>query len=310
MNYIISKGGTIARYTKSGSTLILRTPITKTLQPDGRAIYQVAGNYDKYGNPTSGFIEQNTYANVQAMGKECCIRALNPTANNHWTMVTNSHDPETCWYNGAFATSAPNLASTFNSCEGYAQFGAYHFTLPALPSDVDMTIQLKYTSGGACQCYQSAGSKSTKNKPIKGFGTWGSSWQLPFAVYTGDLAANYRSFHLRNISACNYILGQDILGEGSAGNFRGVRDLWAFTGTTRDGGIPTLTTPQARTVNLTSTQIGWFKSAANGVWIIPYFNMSYGTGASNYYPSYYTSTNGWWGCFSLWGVTLSIKIGS
>lgn len=57
MNYIISKGGTIARYTKSGSTLILRTPITKTLQPDGRAVYQVAGNYDKYGNPTSGFIE-------------------------------------------------------------------------------------------------------------------------------------------------------------------------------------------------------------------------------------------------------------
>lgn len=57
MNYIIRKGSTMARYTKSGSTLILRTPIQKTVSPDARAVYQCAGVYDKYGNPTNGFIE-------------------------------------------------------------------------------------------------------------------------------------------------------------------------------------------------------------------------------------------------------------
>lgn len=140
MNYIIRKGSTMARYTKSGSTLILRTPIQKTVSPDARAVYQCAGVYDKYGNPTNGFIEQNTLANVKAMGKECVIRALNPTANEHWRAVTTTHDPETCWYNGAFATSAASIAATLTSCEAYMQMGAYHFTIPAVPSDVDMTI--------------------------------------------------------------------------------------------------------------------------------------------------------------------------
>lgn len=310
MNYIISKGGTIARYTKSGSTLILRTPITKTLQPDGRAVYQVAGKYDKYGNPTNGFIEQNTYANVKAMGKEVVMRAFNPTANNHWTMVTNSHDPETCWYQGAFATSAPNIASTFNSCEAYYQMSAYHFTLPSLPSDVDMTISVKYTTGGACQCYQSAGSKSASNKPLKNFGNWGTTWQPLFGVYTGDLAANYNKLHHRNVAALNWFSGQNMLADGSTGGFRGVRDLWAFTGTSRDGGIPTLTTTLTKTVNLNSTQASWLRAGANGVWIIPYTGMSYGTGETNYAPSYYTTSNGWWACWSLWGLTLQVKIGS
>lgn len=311
MNYIISKNGTIARYKKgSASALILRTPITINLKPDQRALYTIAGNYDtKTTFPTSGFIEQNTYSNVQAMGKECCIRALNPTAYQKWTMVNTSHDPETCWYNGAFATSAPNLPATFTSCEAYAQFGAYHFTLPLLPGDIDMTIQLKYTSGGACQCYQSAGQKSTKNKPLKGFDRWGSH-TVPFAIYTGDLAANYRNVHLRNLAALNYIPGHDILLDGSTGGFRGVRDLWGFPGTTRDGGIPTLTTPLTKTLNLTTTQTGWLRAGANGVWIIPYVDMSYGSGASNYVPSYYTNNAGWWGCFSVWGLTLQVKIGS
>lgn len=138
---------------------------------------------------------------------------------------------------------------------------------------------------------------------MKGFDRW-STHTVPFAVYTGDLAANYRNVHLRNLAALNYIPSHDILLDGSTGGFRNVRDLWGFTGTTRDGGIPTLTTPAAKTLSLTTTQTGWLRAGANGVWIIPYINMSYGSGASNYVPSYYTNNAGWWGCFSVWGLTL------
>lgn len=308
MNYIIRKGSTMARYTKSGSTLILRTPIQKTVSPDARAVYLCAGVYDKYGNPTNGFIEQNTLANVKAMGKECVIRALNPTANEHWRAVTTTHDPETCWYNGAFATSASAVAATLTSCEAYYQMGAYHFTVPSVPSDIDMTIQLKYVTGGGFQCYQSAGKKSASNKPLRGYSQW-SSWQPKIAVYTGDLIANYNKVHLRQVAAQNWFSALDMLADGAAGGFKGVRDLWGFTGSTRDGGICTLTTPLTKTFTLGTEAAGWIRNAG-GAWLIPYTDMSYGSGDTDYSPSYYTSNAGWWGGFSLWGLSLVVKIGS
>lgn len=99
---------------------LVRTPIKIKLQPDQRAYYSVAGSYTSASWPDGGFIEQLTYNNVIAMGAACIQALRSPSsALQMWRSVTTTHDPETVWYQGAYATSAPNLNAALQSCEAY-----------------------------------------------------------------------------------------------------------------------------------------------------------------------------------------------
>lgn len=111
MGTIISNGSLMYRY--GSPALILRTPIHIKLKPDQRAVYQVCGRYSKQGNvwwPNGGFIAKNpNTGDVRQVGADCVSAALHPADQRQtWRSVTSTHDPETCWYQGAYATSANN----------------------------------------------------------------------------------------------------------------------------------------------------------------------------------------------------------
>ena len=88
------------------------------------------------------------------------------------------------WYQGAFATSAPNINATFASCEAYTQLCAYKFKTPdGLRSLTLNRATCKFVNGGVVVCYQSAGQRSTNNVLWKNWsGVTSSSWNLHFAV--------------------------------------------------------------------------------------------------------------------------------
>lgn len=48
-----------------------------------------------------------------------------------WRNGNGPHDPEFVWYQGAYATSKPYVSTSQNTCEAYAQFAGYHFTIPS-----------------------------------------------------------------------------------------------------------------------------------------------------------------------------------
>lgn len=60
MGTLVCNGSTLYRRTN----MLVRTPITLTLMPAEMAVYQVAGTYTSTSFPNTGFIEQDTYANV------------------------------------------------------------------------------------------------------------------------------------------------------------------------------------------------------------------------------------------------------
>lgn len=65
-----------------------------------------------------------------------------------------------------------------------------------------------------------------------------------------------------------------MLADGKTGEYRGARDLWGFSGTKQDGGIPTLTTTKTKTKNLTPAEASLFIGHTT-VWVIPYFRDIY-----------------------------------
>lgn len=232
-HFVRSKQSPYHLYKKSGH--LVRTPITVTLQPSEMAYYSVAGTWTSTSWPNTGFIEQNTVQNVYSVGYDCLQALFNHgDSRQRWRQATSSHLPETVWYQGAFATSAPTIAATYQSCEAYMQMGAYKFKLPDGLSGLKAgSAKVKYVNGGAIVCYQSAGSGSSNNVLWKNSGTVQSStFYMRFAV-GGDLG------HIQTIAAYPFDYVDLALQTGTP---RGVRDLWGFTGTTRDGGIPTFTT--------------------------------------------------------------------
>jgi len=87
-----------------------------------------------------------------------------------------------------------------------------------------------------------------------------------------------------------------------------VRDLWGFTGTNRDGAIPTVTNPSTQAIQFNYGVRD--KIAANinsGIWIVPFFYPEIYT-AQDYRPFFWTSNNGYWGCVSVWGLTLRLTL--
>ena len=291
---------TSKHYLKRSSHLV-KTPIKITLQPDERAFYSVAGSYSNQW-PAAGFIGQNTQTGVKNVGSSCVGSYLIPTQSNQiWRKVTTSHDPEMVWYQGAYATSAGTLAAALTSGEAYIQLCGYHFSVPAGLADLDVTgIKVSFTSGGGVQIYQSAAGHSTNNSALKGKYDF-STWNVPFTVTPNLVKPS-------DLMQLPYDTGPDILAD--AGGFVGTRDLWGFGSSNRDGGIATLTTPVTKSFNMGSSTVAAF-NANKGGWIVPYVYASNSQGINifGYYPYYIPNNPGWWGCVSLWGLSIEISLG-
>jgi len=300
MNRLIAHS-TSKHYLRRASHLV-RTPIKITLQPDERAYYSVAGSYSSSSWPAAGFIAANTQAGVRSVGSSCVSNYLIPTNSKQiWRKVSTSHDPETVWYQGSYATSAPSLSGALTSGEAYIQLGAYHFTVPAGLADLDVTgVKVSCTSGGGVQTYQSAAAHSSYNTPLKGAYDF-DSWVIPFAV-TQELVK------YSDLVGKPHDNGFDILAD--TGAVVGARDLWAFGSADRDGGVATLSSPVAKSYSMGAATLADF-NANRGGWIVPYVNASTSQGINvfGYYPYYIPSNPGWWGCISLWGLTVEVSLG-
>ena len=300
---VFNKNSPYNFYKKSGH--LVRTPITITLQPDERAVYQVAGSYRQEGSvwwADTGFIAQGTVANANQMGYDC-LQAL--FAHGDWRMdwqnVASSHDPEMVWYQGAYATSAPNRTASLMSCEAYCQMAAYHFTVPSGLQSLDITsATLKFTNGGAIECYQSAANQSSNNK------RWADSsiiptprtWHAQFGVLTS-------LGHIQTIAAAPH---EEFDLASTAGTPKGARDLWGRTSTSADGGIPTLLAPVQCSVAMgASTMATMQNNMQTGFWVAAYFIATVSS-VNDYRPSYVNSNNGYWACASLWGLQMQVEL--
>jgi len=116
MEHLIGNGTHL--YKKSSH--LVRTPMTVTLKPDDRAYYAVAGEYTSTGWPNRGWIMAGSVQNNIQVGRDLFNAYYNPpSANQRWRKVTTSHDPETCWYQGAYSTTA-NASVQRTSVEAYA----------------------------------------------------------------------------------------------------------------------------------------------------------------------------------------------
>jgi len=183
MGRLVCNGNTLYRR----SSMLVRTPITLTLQPVEMAYYSVAGTYGSNNYPDTGFIAENTLANVKQMGYEMLRQYASPTDPRQiWRQVNTSHQPETVWYQGAFATSAKTIAQTYTKCEAYGQLGAYKFQLPQGLRGLQVTDAIvKWTNGGAVIAYQSAGNKSSQNALWRNSSlTTDKTWFMNFAATT------------------------------------------------------------------------------------------------------------------------------
>ena len=124
-------------------------------------------------------------ANVASVGYDCLqAYAQHSDTRVGWSTVNTSHDPETVWYHGAYATGAATAAGGTQSCEAYVQNGAYHFTIPQSLQGLELqSVTVRFTNGGAVFCYGTAGGKSNNNDAWKNHTSAGeTSWYLPFAV--------------------------------------------------------------------------------------------------------------------------------
>lgn len=301
---VYNKNAPYHLYKKSGH--LVRTPITITLQPDQMAVYQVAGSYRAEGSvwwADAGFIAQGTVANTRQMGYDCLQALLNHNDwRQNWQYITTSHKPEFVWYQGGYATSAANRTASLQSCEAYCQLAGYHFTVPSGLRTLDVTGgKIKFINGGAIECYQSAANQSTNNRlwqNAQGVPAGNRFWYGIFGVMNslGDIQ------HIRNAPAEQFDLAT------TTGTPRGARDLWARTGLNTDGGIPTLVTPTQCQVALgASTQGAMNNNKTSGFWVVAHFVPTCSS-INDYSPYYINTNNGYWGCASLWDITLEVEL--
>lgn len=265
--------------------LILRTPLNNVpLRPNGAAYYSIAGRYTSGVNlPETGFTGPMTQNDVIAAGYQANSAFLNPpTGLQIWREADPALLPETLYYQGTYAPSAPNPSQ---SCEAYGQLCGYKFRVPDGLSLTKCRIQ--YTLGGVVECFGNASAKSSKNK--KGWAN-ASDWLVSFGVIDG-VAGRNMSYIAKN-AATNTV---DLLplSNGSSGTAQGFRDvwgkLWATTIRGRDGAIPTLTMPSAQGFDATATQL----QAMNRLrefWIVPFYN-AFTTNPTTYGPRYVPSAS-------------------
>ena len=109
---------------------LLKTPLTIELTADNYAYYVVAGHYDNNSSPDRGFQLQDTYENTVIVGYQCNSNLLNPSDPRQIWRQTSINPVPTCWYGGAYATSAPTMSGAYTTCESCAWLGAVHFSIP------------------------------------------------------------------------------------------------------------------------------------------------------------------------------------
>ena len=302
MGILVGNGVNLYRRTANNNSRLVRTPISVNLNPDQMAVYQVPGTWKKVGSvwwPDGGFIDSNTVENIKAVGFNCLNAYVSHSDNRiGWGFVTSNHLPETVWYQGAYATSASTLSGSLNSCEAYIQLSAYHFTLPESLHSLNITeTTVKFVNGSGIQCYQSPAIHSSSNTWLQGFGNWGQYF-MSFVV-TPSLG------HYQYLYNEPYDAQIDILSPRSS-NPRGSRDLWDFGSSNRDGGIPTMQTPVQQSYNMGSNTISVINSN-KGCWIVPFIDVEMRS-TTDYAPIYWNSNNGFWGCFSIWDLRITVTV--
>ena len=92
----------------------------------------------------------------------------------------------------------------------------------------------------------------------------------------------------------------------AVGTPRNIRDLWAFTGTNRDGAIPVFNEEVKESYSMGANTLGHLNTN-KGCWIVPCYVPIYNN-ATSYRPMYVNSNPGWWACFSCWGLTLEVEL--
>lgn len=75
MGRLVCNGSALYRRTN----LLVRTPISVTLNPVEMAYYSVAGSYNSNQLPNTGFHAQDTLENVRVVGYDCLQAYNNPT---------------------------------------------------------------------------------------------------------------------------------------------------------------------------------------------------------------------------------------
>ena len=293
--HLVRKSTTNARHLVAGT-------IVKTLQPTARRYYPVWGWYGGSVANTSGFIASATTANQNAVGRACISEYVNPQHSYiGWQTLNSSYDWGMAWYQGAYATSATSNINPYESVEAFMQMAAYRFDVPDSYKDSITKARVVFKNGGCALCHGAA----------RGGDSWDGSM---FVDWEGGGDEIWASFALRAGTAALPRYSQlaglptTYADMSDPGPYSGARDLWGFTGSGRDGYIPTLLNPDDETT-------GYYNgnpflssgSYASTLWVIPYFGAS--ITSQSYNPYYYASRQGDWVCASLWGVRLEVTIG-
>lgn len=291
MNLLIGNGSSLYRY--GGS--LLRTPIViKNKKADERAYYDVAGRYDSAGWPASGFIQS-----ITSSTKDACETAGLNMYNSYagikqpsggvqiWRQVSSAHDPECCWYQGAYATSATSISTGKNQCEAFVRCCGYRFQKPRGLESLELTSwKIRFTFGGFLALDGAIADGTAV--PYSATGTDGHLFfvhnQL---IHPYLLTQNSSSYpHKQYVANCAPWDG-------------GFRDLWGFGSSSKDGGIAALRSPISAEIEFGENAISVFNTNG-GAWVIGTPNMGYST---HYYPYYGAGARNRWKCHTLWSIT-------
>lgn len=300
-------GARLARH--ASQNLLLRTPITITLNPDQNKVLQIGDprTMDSRGYLHSGFTGGGTYwSTVRSVGGQLIYQMIHGTPL--WADASGAHDPEFMWYQGAYSTSQPYVSTGMITCEAFAQFAGYHFTIPSGMSDAVTGMEVQFLNMGCCWAYGPAIDKRADNKNLaQGDFGWASPWIQPFH-FGFEQTCNY---HPMVINQWPYVETDIMTGIGGRGDFRGERDIWVMGGGAGsvDGRIPTLTNPVTMTIPVTDALRDQIKSKGH-CWIVPTFHPIYNS-SSDYRPYCGASGDGsnhYWACVSLRQVKLRLVI--
>ena len=278
---LVSNGTHLYKVGTGASAHLMRTPLTFTLSPDAMSFYAVAKAYTTSGWPARGFIDAATSTNVKGVGSDCISQLVTPSDSRQmWRAVTTSHHPETVWYQGAYATSAPNANAAVTSCEAYVQLAAYHFKIPDIAGLAVTAAEIGYMNGGAIYCGGSAQSGAPANMPLISWSGWSGTFKMPI-VPTASLDT------FSNLAAVARSRGT-------------VVDVGTET-------IPMLHNYPAQSVAASSGTLTYLTSN-HSVWLVPLIDAGWQSSTS-YKPFFWSSSAGTiWGCASMWDLTLKVTL--
>lgn len=93
------------------------------------------------------------------------------------------------------------------------------------------------------------------------------------------------------------------------GDFSGNRNLWNFNDGNRDGGIPALLNPPTKSYYMGANTLS-FVNQHRDFWIVPITLTEYNSASAGGYSPYYVHpTGGWWGCVSVWDISIEVYLG-